>query len=111
MHRSEGVCSDADISALLVVLALDANIFLIRHIELLRQLAIASRKLVEGPGPMPMPLTEDEHRRLHLEGERHRLEWRGVLVAPEIVDQALVAALILTGTPVGVIADPCRSDD
>ena len=46
-----------------------------------------------------MPLAEDEDRCLDLEGEADRLERRGVMVLPEVSDQAVVAALVLSGSP------------
>ena len=66
------------------LMEIDHNITLMElDVELLRQLAIARAHFIVAPSPMSHPLPQHEDRSLHLECERHRLEWRGVSILPQ----------------------------
>jgi hypothetical protein len=52
---------------------------------------------------MPVPLPEHEYRRLYLERERHCLEWRRVMILPQISKQLRIRSLIFPCAPRSVV--------
>src|SRR5690606_993576 len=102
-HVVVPVHTRGNVPHLLIVLRLLAHVLRTRHVELPRQLGVPRADLVVRPRPVPVPLTRDEQRALDLEGEHHRLEWAGMPVAHEIVNEARVCALALSCSPVSIV--------
>lgn len=60
---------------------------------------------------MAVPLPKNEDRSLDLERERHGFKRGRVAVIPQVPDQQVVAALVLTSTPLCIIRDSSSPTD